>query len=438
MRYFGLASLVLAVFLLACGGSSGNPPVPRSIPVTGVTLSKTELVLQVGEKETLQHSVQPADASNRTVTWSSSNSGVASVSDGLVTAVSGGVAVIMAVALDGSKAAACEVVVPKGSPSFQWAVAGEEGGQAILWTDSATYRLGEGAAKYVVVSNDGLLYVAGEQDGYPVLWLGDKLSKVLLSQQKGRANEVLVHGDDIYIAGTVNDRISYWKNGVLTVSTIQLENPRFFGSKSEGKSIAVFSDGVIYVEGSFWDADLNEYSTSFTPGSFPFTSNLAINSGTTYNKCVVVNDTYLRAGTEYYEYGDIKATLASISSGSRFFGNGRLLPGDFSAFDIVPLDFKDVPTLDNTILLATSLGVYKIGGVPNKAIFDEYGFGGGWGNMFHTVNLLPGYGYCKAVRLLGDSIYAAGKNDNGAVIWKDGSVLRQLSTTGEAYSLLVR
>lgn len=58
---------------------------------TGVTLNKTTLSLEVGGTETLTATVTPADAEDKTVTWTSSDEAVATVSTaGKVTAVSAG------------------------------------------------------------------------------------------------------------------------------------------------------------------------------------------------------------------------------------------------------------------------------------------------------------------------------------------------------------
>ena len=84
--------------------------------VTGVSLNKTTVALGVNSTEQLSATVAPADAANKTVTWSSSNTGVATVSDmGLVTAKGVGVALIAATAEEGGKAAYCTVTVSDGS-----------------------------------------------------------------------------------------------------------------------------------------------------------------------------------------------------------------------------------------------------------------------------------------------------------------------------------
>lgn len=83
--------------------------IDSTVHVTGVTLNKTSLNLTAGGSETLTAAVAPADATNKTVTWSSNNTSVANVNGGKITAVSAGKATITATA-DG-KSATCEVTV---------------------------------------------------------------------------------------------------------------------------------------------------------------------------------------------------------------------------------------------------------------------------------------------------------------------------------------
>ena len=80
-------------------------------PVTGVTLNADEKELAVGGKITLVATVQPSEADNQSVTWSSSNPGVANVENGVITAVAAGKATITVTTVDGGKTAACEVTV---------------------------------------------------------------------------------------------------------------------------------------------------------------------------------------------------------------------------------------------------------------------------------------------------------------------------------------
>ena len=77
--------------------------------VTGVSLDKTSLTLDVGKSDTLTATVEPEKATNKNVTWESSNTSVATVENGVVTAVGAGSTTIKAT-VDG-KSAECSVTV---------------------------------------------------------------------------------------------------------------------------------------------------------------------------------------------------------------------------------------------------------------------------------------------------------------------------------------
>lgn len=87
--------------------------ISEPIAVTGVTLNKTTLALQEGETSNLVATVQPSTATNKNVTWSTSNSSVATVDDGNVKAVAFGTATITVTTEDGNKTASAEVSVRK-------------------------------------------------------------------------------------------------------------------------------------------------------------------------------------------------------------------------------------------------------------------------------------------------------------------------------------
>ena len=77
--------------------------------VTSVTLNKTSASLKAGETVTLTATVNPSDATDKTVTWTTSDQTVATVSNGVVTAKKVGTATITAKA--GSKTATCQITV---------------------------------------------------------------------------------------------------------------------------------------------------------------------------------------------------------------------------------------------------------------------------------------------------------------------------------------
>lgn len=79
--------------------------------VIGVKLNESEKSLQVGDSFTLTATVLPEDARDKTVTWSSDKESVATVKDGVVTAVSPGTAIIKVTAGAGAFSATCSVTV---------------------------------------------------------------------------------------------------------------------------------------------------------------------------------------------------------------------------------------------------------------------------------------------------------------------------------------
>lgn len=94
-----------------------------TVPVTSVSLDKTSLSMTVGETQTLTATVYPSNATNKAMSWSSSNSSIASVSSsGVITALSDGTATITVTTDDGAKTAACTAIVykPSSGDTFTW------------------------------------------------------------------------------------------------------------------------------------------------------------------------------------------------------------------------------------------------------------------------------------------------------------------------------
>ncbi len=81
-------------------------------PVTSVSMNKSSLTLVKGAKATLSATVSPKNATDKRVTWSSSNTKVAKVtSNGLITALAPGTATIKVTTVDGKRIATCKVIV---------------------------------------------------------------------------------------------------------------------------------------------------------------------------------------------------------------------------------------------------------------------------------------------------------------------------------------
>ena len=81
----------------------------QEVPVQSVSLSAVTMTLAEGESKTLTATVLPANATNKTVVWTVSPAGFATVSNGVVTGVKAGNCTVTAIA--GGKSASCTVTV---------------------------------------------------------------------------------------------------------------------------------------------------------------------------------------------------------------------------------------------------------------------------------------------------------------------------------------
>jgi formylglycine-generating enzyme required for sulfatase activity len=103
---------------------------PR-IDVTGIDLEET-FSLMVSTNKSLRYTLYPANATNDEVIWTSFNTGIASVSDGIVSGVSEGETIITATTADGGFEATCAVTVTQFIPEVD----------GMIWIPSGTFMMG--------------------------------------------------------------------------------------------------------------------------------------------------------------------------------------------------------------------------------------------------------------------------------------------------------
>lgn len=89
-----------------------EPSAIDAVAVTGISLNKSSTSISVGNSETLEATIAPANATNQGVSWATTDSSVATVDQtGKVTGVYAGSAVIVATSKDGGKTDTCSVTV---------------------------------------------------------------------------------------------------------------------------------------------------------------------------------------------------------------------------------------------------------------------------------------------------------------------------------------
>ncbi len=130
------------------GNASSN------VAVTGVSVSPTSASITVGTTTQLTATVAPSNATNKAVSWNSSNTAIATVnSSGLVTGVAAGTATITVTTTDGAKTATCAISVPSsGGTEVEITRTG--------WIASAS-ATGGGAAAYALDGNIGTRFSPG-------------------------------------------------------------------------------------------------------------------------------------------------------------------------------------------------------------------------------------------------------------------------------------
>jgi hypothetical protein len=238
--------------------------------VAGVTLNETETTLSIGETMQLTATVEPADATDPTVTWSNDNPDAVSIDEaGLVTALAYGTATITATAGgDNPKTASCTIAV---SPTFY--VLTMANSQPQLWingksqwtiTDGSVYDFGYGSSMTV---SGGDVYMAMNKFDSSAWTYWAAYAKngetTQITDAQSYAYSMALDGSDIYVVGYQTDQSTWesramvWKNGEATS----------LGERSAyGYSVAV-ANGNVYVAGQQQIADgWNNAATVWTNG----------------------------------------------------------------------------------------------------------------------------------------------------------------------------
>ena len=187
---------------------------PKPVKVSSITLNQTSLTMtSKGQTASLTATVNPGNAANKSITWSSSNSSVATVSaNGTVTAVANGTADITATAADGSGVSAkCSVTVKV--PNNVTTISLEGGKSKILSIWAEDY------SDSINVNNVTFKYI-GLNDNFEVIptgsgneWIGINIK----AHRKGTVDVFAIHNGNTIKQWTVNVT-SNWKEYLGYVS----------------------------------------------------------------------------------------------------------------------------------------------------------------------------------------------------------------------------
>jgi hypothetical protein len=347
----------------AISPASKNVTVFYYAPVASVSLNKNEAGFLVGETEQLSATVLPVNANDKTLTWQSSNTAVATVStDGLVTALAAGTTVITATANDGSgKLANCTVIVTTTLPQTLSA--------ALLWLasnakDGASYTIGLNENEYIDRTN--LSY--GEKNvtinlqgndteriviptiGYGYLFTIRKgvtlvLKSNITLQGRNDNNMALI---DISSEGVFimegNSKINDNKRGGVSVSdrgTFIMSGGEISGNKGGGVSVSV--RGTFTMNGGEISGNTSSYGGGVSVSDRgTFTMNGGEINGNTSSAGIHLSGgggVYVSGGTFTMSNGEISGNTSSNSygggvsvSGGGFTMSGGEISGNTSSY----------------------------------------------------------------------------------------------------------
>ena len=110
-NYLLLALAAVALCFTAC---KKDNPEPTPVAVTGISLDKTMVALEIDESATVKAIIAPENATNKAVEWSIADTAVATVANGVVTGVAAGETTLTATTVDGGFTATIPVKVVAG------------------------------------------------------------------------------------------------------------------------------------------------------------------------------------------------------------------------------------------------------------------------------------------------------------------------------------
>ncbi|MCL1892791.1 MAG: Ig-like domain-containing protein [Holophagaceae bacterium] len=260
------------------------------VPVTGISLNKDNIALLVGETDTLRASLEPTTATDQGITWASDNTRVATVNNGVVTAIAVGSTAIRVTAHDGGFQATCTVTVSEpvrvtgihiDKTSLDMTIGNQEtltatvvpdnaANRAVVWEseDPSIATVSAGVVTAVAVGST-IITVTTEDGGYQtgchvtirppmpntdiyvvglsisgsqsagVLWKNGVATALTDYKANVRAYSVTESNGNVYVAGQEDNLATLWTNGVAK---------RILPHRSTAQDVIV-SGSDIYVSG---------------------------------------------------------------------------------------------------------------------------------------------------------------------------------------------
>lgn len=191
-----------------------------TVAVSSVTLDKNSASVYVGGQLTLTATVKPTNATNKNITWSSSNTNYATVQDGIVTGVAKGTATITASSTtDSSKKATCTITVEESTSG--WALVTDasslEAGDQLLLASNTKGVVNGAISSQVFVEAEGAVF---SNDKTKMTVVPDEAIILTLGGESGAWTFT---NSSKQVLGVTAQKKLAWDNGTTTF-TISISN----------------------------------------------------------------------------------------------------------------------------------------------------------------------------------------------------------------------
>lgn len=194
-----------ATITARCGDKTAECAVTVTVPTGSVTLDKTTLSLAVGESATLTAMVKPDDATDKNVTWTSSDESVAKVADGKVTAVKSGKATITAKCAGKTAECAVTVAVPVSSITLDKTTLSLAVGESAILT--ATVKPDDATDKTVTWSSSDEPVVKVDNGKVTALTTGQARITAVIGNITASCDITVYQSDNVIIYTTTDKKV---------------------------------------------------------------------------------------------------------------------------------------------------------------------------------------------------------------------------------------
>lgn len=275
---------------------------------TGITLTESTAALEITDDEdspavTLTATLTPEDVTSGydTVTWTSSDKSVATVSDGVVTAVAAGSATITAATVNGYTAS-CEVTVTSSVVTPDFSVVPGAGVTTFGWADVGSMAYPD-TTNIIYIADDGYKVGSGSLTSYTtsqtkrVTFTNAIASGSVSSSKVGTTDAIIILSGTVDLSdGAISDSdhtyydsfdstsharthgdITYEIGSNKTIIGVNTAKVAFGGLIIKAESISKPGSNIIIRNITFWDAHgSTEYDTSYESSSKASADNLAL------------------------------------------------------------------------------------------------------------------------------------------------------------------